>query len=222
MRFLKSTVGRKVVMAVTGQLMILFIILHVSGNSTIYFSSLNTYAEKIHAIPALLWTFRLFMLSFVSFHIFFGIQLTLENSASKPQGYAVKEDRSATFASKNMIWTGLLIAAFLIYHLLHFTIQVTNSEISAGKNMDVFGRPDVFMMVVKSFRNFGISFLYLFAMAALGLHLLHGIHSSFQTWGLNNDATFPVIRRGGTIAAIVLFLGYISIPVVIFIGLLKP
>lgn len=171
MEFFKSTVGRKIVMAITGLMMLLFVIIHAIGNSTIYFSWLNAYAEHLHALPPLVWIFRLILVTMFLLHAIYGIQLTLENRAAKPRAYAVRKDLSTTFASKNMIWTGLLIAAFLIYHLLHFTFQVTNPEISAGRNPDELGRPDVFRMVVLSFQNFFISSMYILAMIALALHL---------------------------------------------------
>ena len=116
---------------------------------------------------------------------------------------------------------GIVIGLFLIYHLMHFTIQVTNPEISAANNVDAMGRPDVFMMVVLSLQDHGIVALYALGVIALGLHLFHGIQSSFQTWGLNNDRSFPVVTRGGMIAAVVVFLGYAAIPVVIVAGLLQ-
>lgn len=208
-------------MAITGQLLLLFVIIHVIGNFTIYFGLLNDYAEHLHALSLLVWANRVVMLILFSLHVFIGITLYLENHAAKPDVYAVKKSLRATFSSKNMIWTGLLIGAFLIYHLLHFTIQVTNPEISAKMNLDAMGRPDVYRMVVRSFQNLIISSIYVLAMIALGFHLTHGIQSSFQTLGLNNERTLPVITRTGAITAFILFMGYISIPILIFIGIMK-
>jgi len=120
-----------------------------------------------------------------------------------------------------MIWTGTMIAAFLVYHLLHFTVQVLMPQSSALRNPDSLGRPDVFMMVVQSFRHVSIAAVYVLSVAALLLHLMHGIQSSIQTWGANNDRTMPLVRGGGTLAAVLLFLGYAAIPVVIAASLLK-
>lgn len=207
-------------MAATGQLLVLFIILHVLGNSTIYFGWLNAYAAHLHALPPLLWSFRLGMIALFSLHLFFAVVLTLENSAARPQPYLVKKNLESTFAGRNMIWTGTVIGVFLIYHLLHFTFQVTNPAIAAVRNPDSLGRPDVFLMVVRSFQNIGISALYLIAVLALWLHLSHGIQSSFQTWGLNSDGSFPVVKGGGAAAAVILLLAYAAIPIVIVTGLL--
>ncbi len=219
MRFLSSSVGRKILMAVTGIMMFFFIIIHVVGNSTIYFGWLNAYAEHLHALPPLVWAFRLVMLTLFAVHVFYGIQLTLENNSAKPVAYAVKNNLRATFASKNMIWTGIIIAVFLVYHLLHFTLHVTNPDISNG--VDSLGRPDVFHMVVYSFQKAGIVAIYVVAMIALALHLSHGIQSFFQTLGLNTQNLLPSFVKAAAIIAAVLFIGYVSIPIVILIGILK-
>jgi succinate dehydrogenase / fumarate reductase cytochrome b subunit len=216
-----TTVGKKITMAATGQMMLVFVLLHVLGNSTIYFSNLNAYAAALHALPILLWTTRLFMLSMLVIHVYFGIVLTLENHKAKPQGYAMTRHLSATFAGKNMIWTGSVVAAFLIYHLLHFTVQVIDPEISALAHPDAHGRPDVSRMVVLGLQQAGIAAVYVASVFALLLHLWHGIQSSFQTWGLNNDKAMPYLTRGGSIAATLLFLGYAAIPLVIVAGMLK-
>lgn len=206
-------------MSVTGIILILFVIIHALGNATIYFDWLNTYAEHLHALPLLIWIFRLFMLAAMTVHVFFGIQLSLENYAAKPQSYAVRKSLRATFASRNMIWTGVLIAVYLVYHVLHFTVPVINPELSASQNIDLLGRPDVSKMVVLNFQNFFISCIYIIAMTSVGLHLYHGIQSLFQTTGLNNEKTMPVIIKMGVLAAIIFTLSYISIPVLILLGI---
>jgi succinate dehydrogenase / fumarate reductase cytochrome b subunit len=223
MQFLKSIVGRKIVMAISGLVMVLFVVAHVLGNSSIFAgpNGINAYAMKLHELGPFVWVYRLVMIIFFSLHVFYGIQLTLENGKAKPRGYAVKKNLSATFAGKNMIWTGSIIGVFLVYHLLHFTVQVTNPELSAGRNLDAAGRPDVFHMVVLSFQRAFIASIYVGAMIALALHLVHGIQSFFQTLGLNNDRTFPVIIKSGTFAAVIIFLGYIAIPIIILVGILK-
>jgi len=223
MNLLKNSVGRKLIMSVTGFPMIAFVSAHLLGNTSLYHGpdGINAYAKALHRFSSLIWAYRVPMLAMFSLHVFFGIQLALENRAAKPQGYVVNGNIQTTFAARNMIWTGLLIGAFLVYHLLHFTFQVTNPDISAIRHLDAMGRPDVFTMVVLSFRNFFISLVYICAMCALGLHLSHSIQSLFQTIGLNSEKAFPAIRKGGTLAAIIIFLGFASFPLVIFAGLLK-
>jgi len=222
MMLLQNRVGRKVGMSVTGFGMIIFVVIHLLGNASILFSGpdgINSYAKLLHSLGAFLWAVRLAMLILLCLHVFFGILLTLENRAAKPERYAVRNDLSATFAGRNMIWTGLLVAFYLVYHLLHFTLPVIHPELSAYRNADAAGRPDIFKMVILNFRSISVAGLYVLAMAALGLHLSHGLQSMVQTLGLNNERTLPIIIKVGTIAAAVLFLGYISIPVSVFAGL---
>jgi succinate dehydrogenase / fumarate reductase cytochrome b subunit len=219
--FINSSVGRKMLVAVTGQLMILFVVVHVLGNSTVFFGGLNAYAAKLHSLPLLVWITRIIMSTAITVHVFFSIQLTLENWESNPGSYAVSKYQRSTFASRNMIWTGAVIGTFLVFHLLHFTFQVINPSFAASANMDALGRPDVTFMVISSFQHFVSSIIYIAAMIALALHLFHGIQSSFQTLGINNERSMPFITKSGSVASVILFLGYIAIPVIISLGLLK-
>ena len=209
------------VMAVTGQVLVLFIIVHAAGNSTFYFGGLNAYADKLHSLAALVWANRLVLLAVFSVHIFFGISLTLENRAAKPETYAVKQSLCATFASRNMIWTGLVTGAFLLYHLLHFTFQVTHPETAASVHMAASGRPDVSGMLIAGFQDVLVSAVYIASLGALLLHMSHGIQSSFQSLGLNSEHTMPLIQRAGNVLAYIIFIAFISIPFVIVIGLMK-
>ncbi len=215
------TVGRKIIMALTGQILVIFIIFHIAGNSSIFFHKLNAYVAALYTLPVFVWGGRIILVAAFVLHSWYGTVLKLENYAAKPWSYAVTRYRQATFEGRYQIWTGAVIAAFLVYHLLQFTFQVTNPEIAADTHPDVLGRPDVLMMVVTSFRDFGISLLYIVSLAALGLHLLHGIQSSFQTWGLNNERTLPVIEKTGFVASVVLFIWYLAIPVSILMKIFK-
>ncbi len=223
MRFLKSSVGRKIVMAVSGLMMVLFVIAHLLGNTTVFGGpdGINSYAMKLHELAPFVWAYRLVMVGLFSLHVFFGIQLALENSGARTGAYAVRKSRSATFTGKSMIWTGMIIGVFLIYHLLQFTFQVTDPEIAAGSHLDRLGRPDVFHMVVFSFRKAAVSLIYIIALLALAFHLSHGIQSFFQTFGLTSETTFHGIIKSGKLAAFILLLGYISIPIIIFVGILR-
>lgn len=216
-----STVGRKIVMAITGQVLVLFIVFHVAGNSSIFFHALNAYVAGLYGLPVFVWGGRVVLVAAFAFHIWCGTLLKLENLAAKPQAYVLTHYLNATFAGRNMIWTGAFIFTFLLYHLLHFTFQVTNPSIAADTHLDSLGRPDVFMMVVRSFRHIDISLVYFVSLVALLLHLYHGIQSSFQTWGLNSDRTLPVMEKTGMIASIIFFLWYAAIPISIAVGILK-
>ena len=120
-----------------------------------------------------------------------------------------------------MIWTGLVIGAFLVFHLMHFTLQIIDPSFAAVRNPDALNRPDVLMMMVRSFQNPGLVFIYLAGVTSLLLHLMHGIQSSFQTWGMNNDRTLPMFIKAGLAAAAILFLGYAAIPISIAMGIVK-
>lgn len=218
--FTKNIVGKKLVMAFTGLFLFFFVIVHLIGNSSIFFGpdGINAYTEKLHSLPAVVWTFRLIMVVFFSIHIYFGINLYLENRASKPVQYAVKKSLRATFASKNMIWTGSAIAAFLIYHLLHFTIRALNI---GELGIDSMQRPDVYSMVLKGLTEIPSLIIYTFGLVALVLHLFHAIQSLFQTTGLNTEKMQAGIIKASKTAAIIIFIGYLVIPAAIVAGILK-
>jgi succinate dehydrogenase / fumarate reductase cytochrome b subunit len=210
-------------MAVTGVMLFSFVLIHLAGNTTIFMSLINAYGEHLHALPALVWAFRAVMCSVFAIHVYFAIVLTLENYAAKPQSYAVKNNIRSTFASRNMIWTGVLIAGFLVYHILHFTLHVINPELGAGVagNVDKLGRPDVFKMIILSFKQVPISAIYIAFIIAVALHLAHGVQSVFQSLGLNNDKSLPVFEKFSTVVSVIIFMCYSSIPVVILIGILN-
>jgi succinate dehydrogenase / fumarate reductase cytochrome b subunit len=219
MRLLSDSIGRKAVVAVTGLCMVLFVVVHLLGNSTIFAGpdGINAYAEKLHGLGPFVWAFRLVMLCLLGLHVIFAVLLTLENRAANPDKYAVKKMLKANFASETMIWTGLLLLAFLVYHLLQFTARVT-PDIVLGN--DAKNRVDVFTMVFTSFRITPIALVYVAAMVTLFLHLSHGIQSIFQSIGLNNDKTMPQFSVLGKVLSAIFLVGYSAIPVLILVGIL--
>ena len=228
MQLLKSSIGRKILMAITGQAMVLFAVIHLLGNSSIFGwlpGGINAYAHHLHSLPApIIIGFRLGLLVFVCVHIWFGIQLTIENRGGRPKQYAVKSTQKATFASENMIWTGVLLMAFILYHLAHFTFQIINPDTAAlnhlvplhGDNV-----PNVLGMVLSAFQNMLVTLIYAGAMLILFLHLSHGIQSFFQTMGWSNDRVQPFLTKAGTLAALALFLGYAAVPLTILLRILN-
>jgi succinate dehydrogenase / fumarate reductase cytochrome b subunit len=205
-------------MAVTGLLMVLFVVGHLVGNSTVFFgpNALNTYAQKLHEMAPLVWGTRVVMLIAVLTHLVISIQITLENEAANPTKYAVDRSLRATFASKSMIWTGLLLGVFIVGHLLHFTVRSLPGTVLGT---DALNRFDVFAMVAAAFQKASVSALYVVAMVALFLHLSHGVQSLFQTLGLGNDKTLPAYGTGGKVLSTIFLIGYGAIPVLILIGL---
>lgn len=222
--FPTTTVGRKILMTLTGQFILFYVVAHLLGNLAIYSAdAINAYADSLRHWPFIivLWSSRFFLFVSIVLHACYGVILWLENRRSKPHGYAISTHLSATFAGRNMLWTGVIVGSFLVYHVLHFTFQIIEPSTSAIGHPDALGRPDVFMMVAQNFRGFGIASIYIAGTASLLLHLMHGIQSSLQTWGLNNDRTLPVFVKTGLAASAVLFLGYAAIPISILMGLLK-
>jgi succinate dehydrogenase / fumarate reductase cytochrome b subunit len=218
MHTLESSVGRKLAMALTGIFLLNFLVVHAVGNSTIYAGLLNAYAQHLHVFPLAVWVFRAVFLAVVLLHAWQGVTLTLENRAAKPVGYAVTVHRASTVSSRTMIWTGLTLAAFLLFHALHVTVQVVHPEASALAHPDAAGRPDVARMAVLGFRHAGTTAVYVVAMAALGMHLFHGAQSSAQTLGLNSPRSFAGLQRAGRLLALALALFLVSIPVTVLLG----
>lgn len=218
--FSSHLVGKKLIMAFTGVFLFFFIIVHLIGNSTILLGpdGINAYTQKLHSVPAFVWLFRLFMITIFSIHVYFGIQLYLQNKQSKPVQYAVKKSLKATFASKNMIWTGISIAVFLTYHLLHFTFRM----ISVGPlSLDSLQRPDVYSMVLTGLTEIPSLIIYTLGLAALVLHLSHGIQSLFQTLSIMTENMQTCLIKASKTAAVVIFIAYLTIPAVIITGILK-
>lgn len=219
MRLFSDSIGRKAVVAVTGLFMVLFIITHLLGNSTIFAGpdGINAYAEKLRGLGPFVLVFRIFMAAMLVVHVIFAVLLTLENRTAKPGKYAVKKMLKTTFAGETMIWTGLLLLAFIVYHLLQFTLHITPDVVLGN---DAKNRFDVFTMVFTSFRVTPIALAYVAAMVTLFLHLSHGIQSIFQTFGLNNDKTMPQFSLLGKLLSALFLVGYSAIPVLILAGIL--
>jgi succinate dehydrogenase / fumarate reductase cytochrome b subunit len=217
----RGPVGRKIVMAATGLMLIGFIIAHLLGNITIYLGAngINAYAMHLHQFGPLLWVFRLGLLAIFATHVLFGVLLTLENRRARPVAYRKKRYQRTTLAGRTMIYTGLVLAAFIAGHLLHFTFRAVGPE--HALLLDAQQRPDVYRMVVLSFRQVGYALAYAVAMGALFLHLGHGFGSLLQTFGLNNERSLPVTGRVSQGFGLLLLLGFVSIPALIFFGILK-
>jgi len=226
MQWYKSSLGKKYIMAVTGLFMVLFVIAHMFGNFTIFAGAegINAYAVHLRAVPPLLWLFRAVMALVFLVHIWIGVNLYLENKSARPVEYAMKKNERTSFSARTMVWTGMLLGVFIVYHLLHFTTHVAISpDLAAGvgANFDPLQRPDVFKMVVLSFQTFLIALVYLAAMVILLLHLAHGIQSFVQSLGANNDRTLPLFEKVGRGLAFVLMLGFALVPITIFFGMIK-
>jgi len=220
--FTRSSIGRKYIVAITGVILIGFIIGHLLGNLQIFIGpdAVNQYAVSLRNLGPLLWAVRIFLLVAVVLHIYFTIRLAIDNRAARPQAYARKDHVKATFASRTMALSGLLVLAFILYHLAHFTFLVVNPQYA--ELHDAQGRHDVFSMMVYGFQNPIVSTFYVIAMFLLTLHLTHGTSSFFQSLGLNDKTLTPKLAWGGRVFAWLIFAGYTSIPVAVLLGLVKP
>jgi succinate dehydrogenase / fumarate reductase cytochrome b subunit len=221
--FYRSSIGKKMIVAITGIILILFVIGHLLGNLQIFIGPdwINGYSQHLRDLGPLLWAIRLFLLAAVSIHIYVTIQLAIENRRARPQPYIDRHYVKATFASRHMVMSGLIVLAFIAYHLAHFTFRKTDARFALLKP-DPLGHYDVYSMMVYGFQNYLVSGFYVLGLFLLTLHLTHGSSSFFQSLGLNDKKLTPRLALGGRIFAWLLFAGYTSIPVAILLGLVKP
>jgi succinate dehydrogenase / fumarate reductase cytochrome b subunit len=221
--FCHSSVGRKMIVAVTGVILILFVIGHLLGNLQIFLGPewINAYSQHLRDLGPLLWMIRLFLLTAVLLHIYFTILLAIENRRARPERYIERNYVKASWASRHMVVSGLVVLAFIIFHLLHFTARKFNPQFPLLK-LDPLNRYDVYSMMVYGFQNVYVSIFYILGLFLLTLHLTHGSSSIFQSLGFNNQRLTPKLAVGGRIFAWLLFIGYTSIPVAVLLGFVKP
>ena len=213
---LDATVGKKAVMAVTGLILFGFVVAHLAGNLLAYLGpeALNAYAiwlrELLHG--AGLWILRAVLLLAVIFHIWSATSLTIDNQKARPVGYRKRRWEESTYASRTMVWSGPLLALFIVYHLLHFTFGNVHPNFVEG---------DVYRNFVTGFRVLPVSAFYVLAMLALGLHLYHGVWSMLQTLGLSHPRWNPLRKAFATGITLVVVLGNISFPIAVVLGIIR-
>src|SRR6202030_3292552 len=211
------------IVAITGVVLIVFVIGHLLGNLQIFLGPdwVNSYAEHLRELGPFLWIIRAFLLINVLLHILYTISLAIENRRARPVNYKRKENVKASFASRHMVVSGLVVLAFIIFHLLHFTARKFNPQFPLLK-FDPLNRYDVYSMMVYGFQNVYVSAFYVVGLFLLTLHLTHGSSSFFQSLGFNNQRLTPKLAVGGRIFAWLLFIGYVSIPIAVLLGFIKP
>ncbi len=211
------------IVAVTGVILILFVIGHLLGNLQIFLGPewINAYSQHLRDLGPLLWLIRVFLLTTVILHIYFTILLAIENRRAHPEPYIDRHYVKASWASRHMVVSGLVVLAFIIFHLLHFTGRKFNPQFPLLK-LDPLNRYDVYSMMVYGFQNVYVSTFYIVGLLLLTLHLTHGSSSFFQSLGLNNQRVTPRLAIGGRILAWLLFIGYTSIPIAVLLGFIKP
>jgi succinate dehydrogenase / fumarate reductase cytochrome b subunit len=212
-RFWDSTNGKKVVMAVTGAILVLFVIVHMVGNLQTFVGPqrLNDYSRLLHGAPEVLWAIRAILLASVILHIWAATQLAIRNKQARPVQYAKKQNHASSYASRTMYWSGPILLAFVIFHILHFTAGVVHPGAD-------FVEGDVYHNVVAGIQVWYVSAWYIFSMILLGLHMRHGVWSMFQSVGFNHPRHTPILRKAATVLSIIIVVGFISIPVSVLFG----
>jgi succinate dehydrogenase / fumarate reductase cytochrome b subunit len=214
-RFWDSSIGKKIIVAVTGAGLVLFLAGHLSGNLLMYLGpdAFNEYAEFLHNFGhgVGIWVARLGLLGIFGLHIVATIYLAIENKQAKDISPEADQYVQANHGSRFMIWSGLTILAFVVFHLLHFTVRVSPelADIARGD-----GGP--YEMVIKGFSDGAVVLFYLIAMTCLCSHLSHGVASIFQTVGLRTKKNGKLIDYGSLAYTIVIYLGFISVPLAVY------
>jgi succinate dehydrogenase / fumarate reductase cytochrome b subunit len=214
--FWGSTNGKKAVLAVTGAVMFVFVIGHLAGNLQVFEGpeKLNQYGKLLHDLGELLWPVRIVLLLCVALHIIATVQLALVKKRARPVGYSAKKAIASSYASRTMYWSGPIVLAFIIFHLLHLTAGYVHpgSEFIEG---------DVYHNVVSGFQVWWVSVWYIFSIVLLGLHLRHGLWSAFQSLGMNHPRHTPILKSSAWVIAVAITLGYIAIPISVLLGVVK-
>jgi succinate dehydrogenase / fumarate reductase cytochrome b subunit len=214
--FWASTVGKKIVMAVTGAILFLFVIGHLLGNLQVFEgpAKLNAYGAFLHRIGEVLWPVRIILLLAVALHIIATVQLALRKKRARPIGYSRKQAIASSYASRTMYWSGPIVLAFIIFHLLHLTAGYVHPGAA-------YIEGDVYHNVVSGFQVWWVSLSYVVAICLLGLHLRHGLWSMFQTVGIHQPQHTARLKKAAMVIAVLIVLGYISIPISVLLGLVK-
>ena len=214
--FWASTVGKKIVMAVTGVVLFGFVIAHLAGNLQVFEgpAKLNAYGAFLHSIGELLWPARIILLLCVTLHIVATVQLALRKKAARPVGYSRKKAIASSYASRTMYWSGPIVLAFIIFHLLHLTAGYIHPGAA-------YIEGDVYHNVVSGFQVWWVSLSYIVAVGLLGLHLRHGLWSMFQSLGIHQPQHTARLKAAAIWIAVLIVLGYISIPISVLLGLVK-
>jgi succinate dehydrogenase / fumarate reductase cytochrome b subunit len=212
--FFDSSIGKKAVMAASGVVLLGFVVGHMAGNMLLYAGpeALNAYGAKLHALPVLLWSVRLGLLVAVGLHIWAATSLTLTNWRARPVGYRERENVASTYASRTMIYSGPILALFVVYHLAHLTLGVVHPDFIPG---------DVYHNVVRGFQVPWVCAWYMAAMLALGFHLYHGFWSMLQSVGINHPRYNSLRKALALLFALALTGGNISFPLAVLTGLVR-
>src|SRR5262245_53219575 len=230
--FFASSVGNKILVALTGSVLTVFVIAHMVGNLQVFAGpeKLNAYAQWLKDLGPLLWIIRIVLLTTFVLHIYLAMRLKRKARQARPVPYVHQQAIQASTASRTMLLTGLVILFFVLFHLAHFTFgwvkQVEALDMPNGKMVmanyltivDSKGRHDVYSMVIAGYRDPVVSVFYIIAQLFLLLHLSHGVSSVFQTLGFNSPRFQPFIKGLGLAVALLVVVGNILIVVAVWYG----
>ncbi|HJT21530.1 MAG TPA: succinate dehydrogenase cytochrome b subunit [Nitrospira sp.] len=219
--FAVTSLGSKIVAALTGFVLTAFVIFHMLGNLQVFQGrdALNSYAAFLRELPLLLWSARIGLFVMAALHVGMTLQLAIGNRRARPVSYARREYRKASLASRTMALSGTLLLLFIVFHLLHLTAGVIDT--SFLDRPDLRGHRDVYGRVIHAFQTPWIVIVYVVGQAALALHLSHGVSSMFQTWGFEHPLFNRFFRSAGPLVAGIVVGGNIAIILAIAFGVLR-
>jgi succinate dehydrogenase / fumarate reductase cytochrome b subunit len=219
--YVRSSIGAKTIMAVTGLAMVLFALVHMLGHLQMFGGQAmyDGYAHELQSLWEVKWPVRAGLLAVFVAHVATAIRLVWLNKQARPIGYARYRPRNASLAGRTMAWTGVVILAFVAFHLVHFTFGMINHDVYTAR--DALGRPDVYDNFVSSFQNPIIYVTYFVAIALLSIHLGHGASAWLQSLGLRHPK-YPWTDTIGLAVSVTLFLGYMAPPTACLLDIIKP
>ena len=220
----RSTIGKKAIMAVTGLLLVGFVIAHMAGNLQVFIGpgKMNAYASFLKSLGEFLWLARIILLVALVLHVLMAWQLTQIKRKARPIDYTTREAQVSTVASRTMRWGGVLLLVFIVFHILHFTTGTVFPVASTPDAMyPAWSHTDVYGNIISAFRTPWVAAFYVVAMLFLMLHLFHGAWSSVRTLGLTKPSRHPLHRRVATLIALVVWLGFSVIPVAVLLGVIR-
>ena len=223
-KYIKSSIGAKHLMAISGLMLIGFVLIHMLGNLQMFSgqAAVNAYAVQLKSLGGLLWIARGGLILAVLVHIISAVRLVMMNSAARPVKYKMVKSDKSSFASRTMKWGGIIVVLFIAFHLIQLTLGGGGGEFAENYNrLDEFGRHDVYNMTVLGFQNVIVSSAYIVAMLALCLHLSHGVTSLFQSLGLNHPKYNGMIKMAGPAIATLVLIGNCSMPIAVLAGWVK-
>jgi succinate dehydrogenase / fumarate reductase cytochrome b subunit len=219
--YLRSSVGKKFLMAASGAVYVGFVLMHMLGNLQIFLGrdAINTYAQFLQSTPEILWPFRAVVILALVVHVVMAVQITRENRKARGQGYKVQNKKDASLASRAMALSGVAIFAFVVYHIMHLTLGAVHPQFFHFT--DEMGRHDVYRMMIASFQVPVISLTYIVAVLFLCLHLSHAVSAMLHSLGFSHPGNTQFVEKIGKAFSLIIFIGNTSMPVAILLGVLQ-